>query len=325
MPGPSTTSFQRPDLGILFEQLDVIAEREGFIGTKVLPILPVALQSAPFPKVVLESRMVDVKTRRAPGTAYAQVSGEFTQDSYATEEHGLEEVVDDRERRMYAQSLDLDMLAVRRIAGMLAREQERRIAAAVFNTTTWTGSSLTTAVGPAWTSLNSAAPIDDVTGAIVKVRDNTGANPMGLTGICSWTVFKNLRRNAQLIERVKYAGIDDPTMPWSELTAVLAKALGLKQLLVAGAVRNSASKGATRSLSEIWTSTYFMVAKIAETNDLRETCVGRTFAWEGDGGMAMGTAEEYRDEAVRSQKFRQRHDVLEKILYAECGHLLTGV
>lgn len=331
MPGPSATTFQRPDLGILFEQFDTIAAREGYIGTKVLPFLPVALQSAPFPKVVLESMLRDTKTRRAPGAAYNRVSGEFTQDSYATEEHGLEEAVDDRERRMYAQSLDLDMLAVNRIAAILAAEAEKRIAAAVFNATTWTGSALTTAVGTEWSSTNNSAPLDDVASALSKIRlgasgvGGAGINPLVAIGICDWTVFNNLRRNTQIKDTLKYAGIDDPTMPWGDAAKVIAKALGLRDLLVAGGVKNTAHRGLTRSLDSIWDDEYFMIAKVASTNDLREPCIGRTFVWEGDGGAAAGTFEEYREEQTRTQVFRARHDVIEKVLYAECGHLLSNI
>lgn len=331
MPGPSATTFQRPDLGILFEQFDTIAAREGFIAQRVLPFFPVALQSAPFPKVKLESVLRDVKTRRAPGAPYNRVSGEFEQDSYATEEHGLEELLDDRERRMYAQSLDLGMIASQRIAIQLATEAEKRAAALLFNASTWTGAALTTGVSTEWSTVSTATPMADVAAAISKVRLGTsgaggaGINPMTLVGICDWTVFNNLRRCAEIKSEMKYAGIDDPLMPWADAAAVIAKALGLRDLIVAGGVKNAAHRGLSRSLESIWDDEYFMVAKIADGNDLRRPCVGRTFVWEGDGAAAAGTFEEYREDQTRSQVFRARHDVLEKVLYVEAAHLLSNI
>ena len=325
MPGPSSTSFQRPDLGILFEQFEAVAQREGYIAQRVLPFFPVALQSAPFPKLKVESVLRDTKTRRAPGAAYERTGGEFDQDSYATEEHGLEDVVDDRERRMYAQSLDLGMVASQRIANILAAEAEKRAAALLFNSSTWTGSALTTSVLTEWSTVASATPTADVAAAMEKVRTGSGVNPMRLVGICDWTVFKNLRRCADIKNDIKYAGIDDPTMPWEDAARVIAKALGLRELIVAGGIKNTAHRGLSRSLSSIWDDEYFMIAKIAETADLREPCVGRTFAWEGDGAVAAGTFEEYREEQTRSQVFRARHDVLEKVLYVECAHLLANI
>jgi hypothetical protein len=68
-----------------------------------------------------------------------------------------------------------------------------------------------------------------------------------------------------------------------------------------------------------------MVAKIATSVDMREPCIGRTFHWTQDGSSIGGTVESYREEAIRGDVIRVRHDVDEVILYPEAGHLLSNV
>jgi hypothetical protein len=68
-----------------------------------------------------------------------------------------------------------------------------------------------------------------------------------------------------------------------------------------------------------------MVCKIATGNDMREPCVGRTFHWSADGSSIGGTVESYREEGVRGNVIRVRHQVAEVVLHAEAGHLLSNV
>jgi hypothetical protein len=65
-----------------------------------------------------------------------------------------------------------------------------------------------------------------------------------------------------------------------------------------------------------------MVCKVATGQDFREPCIGRTFHWAGDGSGIDGTIESYRDETVRGDVIRVRHDVDEIVLYKQAGHLL---
>jgi hypothetical protein len=68
-----------------------------------------------------------------------------------------------------------------------------------------------------------------------------------------------------------------------------------------------------------------MLCKVAKTNDVREVCIGRTFHWTKDGSSIGGTVEQYREEKVRGDVFRCRHQTGEKVINKECGHLLTGL
>ena len=324
MPSPSSTSFLRPDLGQSFQQFDLDMAREGFIGLRVAPTIDVALQTSNFSRIPVAELIKAQKTDRAPGSGYMRGTYHFEQDNYACEEHGWEEPVDDRERNIYAYSFDAELLAAQRARDVVMRNFEKRMADLIFNTTTWTGAALTTDVSNEWDDAANATPIADVTAAKILIRDSSGLMANAL--ILDWEVFENLKNCDEIIDRVKYWGGQDPNN-MAIGAAEIARALGLKFIIVAGAstIKNTADEGQTASFSQIWDDEYAMVCRVAETNDLREPCIARTFHFANDGSSIGGTVEQYRDETVRSDIIRVRMDTDEKVLYAAAGHLLGNI
>jgi hypothetical protein len=68
-----------------------------------------------------------------------------------------------------------------------------------------------------------------------------------------------------------------------------------------------------------------MLARVARTADLREPCLGRTIHWGEDGSQIGGLFESYYSDERRSNIVRCRHDVDEKIIYAEAADLLSNI
>jgi hypothetical protein len=315
------TAIQRPDLGLALEEFDLEASRAGFIGTKVAPVLDVSLATANFSRVKIEQLLEpSPNTDRAPGAGYSRGQNTFEQDNYTTTEHGWEEPVDDEESAIYAYTIDSELIAAKRARDIILRSFEIRVKTLVMNTTTFTGSSLTTGVSTPWTTHATATPIDDVLGASKKIYTNFGIRPNAV--ILTWLDFRDVRECAQVIDRIKYSGRDDPK---NVTTQVLAEIWDVQQVLVGDPVYNTANSPLAASLSPIWTKGLVMVAKLATSNDLREPALARTFNFTGTGGTAVGTVEEYRDESKRSNIIRVRHRTGEKMINTQCGHLLTGI
>jgi len=67
-----------------------------------------------------------------------------------------------------------------------------------------------------------------------------------------------------------------------------------------------------------------MVCKVAETDNIKEPCLARTFHWSADGSQIGGTVETYDESQNRGRIVRVRHDVQHKVLYKELGHLLLN-
>jgi hypothetical protein len=325
MPSPiGSLATQRPDLATFLE-FDLESERAGYIATQVLPVMSVASQAGNFGKIPLEQLLQQRETKRSPGAGYARGNWTFDKATYATEEHGAEEPVDDREAKMYAEYFDAEQVSTMRAFSSVLRNAEERVASAVFNATTWTGGGLTTAVSNEWDSNHTAnaVPITDVEAAVNKVYDGSGIWPNAL--IINRKVFRNLRNLDQIIDRIESAGAGNPSKPSDITEQMLAAVFDLDFVIVAGTSKNGAKEGQAASPTQIWSSEYAMVCRIATGNDMREPCIGRTFHWSNDGSSIGGTVESYRDEVIRGNVIRVRHDVDEVILYPEAGHLLSNV
>lgn len=322
MPGPSSAlSTLRPDLAASFEAFDLEAEKANYIGSRVFPVMDVYSQAGTFGQIPLAQLLQQRDTKRAPGSGYARGNFTFTPASYACDEHGAEEPIDDREENMYAEYFDAEVVSTRRAYNAVLRNAEARIAAAVFNTTTWTGASLTTDISALpWATIATAKPIDNVEAAVQKVYDNSGLWPNAL--VINRKVFRNLRLTPQITDRIASTGAGSSVLAGNITVEQLAQAFDLDYVLVAGGSQNTAIEGQAAAAGQIWSSTYAMVCRIATSNDFREPCIGRTFHWAGDGSSVDGTVETYRDERVRSDVVRVRHDVDELVLYKEAGHLL---
>ncbi len=324
MPSPSTSlATQRPDIAESFMEFDLAMDMAGYVSTKVFPVVEVQKQSGNFGKIPLEQLLKKRETKRAPGGGYSRSEFTFDDAAYACEEHGAEEPVDDREAEMYAEYFDAEVVSGQRAMADVMRNAEKRVADAVFNTTTWTGGSLTTAITHEWDDAANAVPIDNVEAAVQAIYDNSGLWANAL--IVNRKVFRNLRVCDQIRDRVSSNGAGSSELQGLISVQQLAQAFDLEHIIVAGGSENTANEGQSASIGQLWSGEYAMVCKVANSNDFREPCIGRTFHWGADGSTIGGTVESYRDESVRSDIVRVRHDVDEIVLYPEAGHLLSNI
>ncbi len=323
MPSPSTSlATLRPEFQSLLE-FDLAMDRAGFIWSRVCPVFEVGKSAGTFGRIPVAQLLQNRSTNRTSDGGYSRGKWTFTTDSYATTEYGAEEPVDDREEALYASYFDAELIAAQRALDVVLRNAERRIADLIFNATTWTGASLTTSVSTPWDDLDSSTPLDDVEAAVRAVWASSGIWPNAL--VINRHVFRNLRNNVQVIERITASGAGQAAKPTDVTTSMLAQCFDLDQIIVAGGTKNAATEGQPISFGKIWSDEYAMVCKVATSNDIREPSVGRVFHWGEDGSSVGGTVEMYRDERVRADITRVRHDVAEKVMYKETGHLLSNI
>ena len=102
-------------------------------------------------------------------------------------------------------------------------------------------------------------------------------------------------------------GIDVAKMNTQNLAALF----GVPRVLVGGAVYDSAGKGQDATIADLWSNEYAALVKIGSGQDITAPCVGRTFLWTEDSPQNP-IVEQYRDEAIRSDVYRVRHNVSEE-------------
>lgn len=316
----------RPDLAEFIE-FDLAANRMGYIAPRAAPIVNVSLASDNVGKIAIEDLLPALdgtSTNRQAGSGYKRGNYNFTTYSYTTEEHGAEETVDDRDEARYKHVIGgADKIATERALTRVLGNYERRTADLLFNTTTWTGAALTTGVSTEWSTAASATPIADVRAAKQKIWNGSGLDANAL--ICNRDVFQNLLLVDEVQDMIASSGAGQSYMQGRITEQMLAEALGLDMVIVAGGTRNGANSGQAASPTRLWSSEYAMVAKVATGADPREACVARTFHWTEDGSTEGGTVEEYREEAVRGRVIRVRFDSDEVVMYAEAAHLLSNI
>lgn len=323
MPTPSSsTATLRPDLAE-FQEFDLESEKQGYIALKVLPVIESGLQADNPGKVPLESLLFTGDTKRNSGSNYNRGSYKFERFQFATKENGWEEPIDDRDEKRYRYLLQVDRIANARAAGVVARNQEQRVADLVFNPTTWTGATLTTAITNEWDDAVNAVPITDVEAAVKKVYEGSGLWANAL--VINRQVFRNLRNCDSIIERINSQGAGSPSKPSDVTEQMLAQVFDLDYIIVAGSSKNSANEGQAATPAQIWSGEYAMVCRVSTSPDMRDPCIGRTFHWSEDGSVIGGTVEEYYEEQSRSRIIRVRHETDEVIMYPQAGHLLSNI
>lgn len=325
MPGPSApATFQRPDLGQAYLEFDLMAHTQGFIGLSAMPMTPVVLQASNFSKVLLAQLLNnDRKVKRAPGAGYSRQSLEFTQDNYATEERGVEELLDDRDRAVFAYTgIQFEQLAADRAVAALLRDLEVEIATVFEDTATF----LNSAVATPWATKATATPVSDVLATREVFKLQCGVYPNTIT--MSEKTATNVVQTAEIQDFIKYTNQSTPgdllgpaggaNGVIAKTAAVLALAWRIDNVLISPAVNNTANSGAAAVLGDIWASDKVTLSLTPDGGDIRSMGFGRTFAFE------QMVLEQYREEKVRADVMRARFDLDVKVIQAACIHIMTG-
>lgn len=314
------TTLSRPDLGQAVFEVMQESPTMGFIGLSVMPIFPVAEYSATYPVIPKEALFNIHDVRRSAKGGYNRVEEGFEEGYYKTNDNGLEYPIDDRLSAIYSSKFAYESMIATMLMNKILRAHEKRVADKIFSTSNFTATNATTA----WSTTASADPVYDIDEGKDSLRDN-GIEPNTL--IIPWTGFKYLRQCDDLKEQV-YQLFPDAAKTGRVTIEHLRTVFDVERILVAGALYNSSKKGQDASLSDVWGTRYAMLCKTADAGvDVTEPCIGRTFLWnEGQNG-SLPVVEQYREEGVRGDVLRVRHDSSESFLasYDEDGTVKSEI
>lgn len=315
------SAVSRADLGMAVDEYKTDGPSMGFIGPQVMPALTVPDQASEYPVIPKEALLATGDTRRAMRGFYNRSDWEFEMGFYATRENGWEEVLDDREVKLYKNLFNAELIASKRATGVVLRNQEKRIADKVFNATNFTAHPVT----HEWDDKVNAVPITDVNAGKMAVRDACGMVPNTL--IITYKTMENLKLNAQIVELLKY------TFPGKDINSMSAEQLAhifnVAKVLVGGAVHNTANKAQDATIADIWNGEHAMLTITSDDDDMSDPCIGRTFQWDDESGGGEGgtIVEQYRSEGNRSDVYRVRHDSDERLImsYTAAGTVESNI
>lgn len=306
----------RPELRDGMEQFDLEANQNGFVGLRIAPALEVDLPAGEYGVMELKELLQTHRTLRNSDGTYNRGDVEGGKDSYSTTENGFEVRVDERDARMFGLWWDAEMVAARKARhAVLANHNSRVIAAAL-------GVANTNAAGTVWSNASGATPIDNVRAAKIAMRNRCGIVPNVM--VCEWEAFEHLRSCGQIVDRIKYWGGQDPNV--SAITpSALAQALDLEEIVISGAVMNTANQPAAATIASMWDRTQALLFHRSMSRSTKTPQFMRTFHWGADGSQIGGVFESYDDPTRRGQIIRNRMETQEKVMYASLGQRITGV
>lgn len=312
----SATTLQRPDLGELAMEYVESPSLMGMMGLDILPIFPVQEKSADYPVIPQEAVLKVQETARGARGNYNRSDWQFETKTYACEERGWEESVEDSENTDFSRLFDLEEQAALRALQVISRAQEVDIATLLFNASTFSGA--TTAVSIEWNTAATATPRADITTAKLAMLIYPDSVAMSLK------VFENLINTAELKEALKYT--NPVELGGLEVQRrVVSQYFGLDNVFVSNAKKDTAAKGKSSTVVDIWDDEFVLVFKRAEGGSLKNPALGRSFIWTPDSPNVL-TTEQYREDASRSNIFRVRHNMDEVVQFATgAGHLLSNI
>lgn len=226
-----------------------IQDEKNYIAHRVFASVDVKKQSDRYVKFPKGYFLRSDAQRRVGGTESA--SKKFSVDTtptYFCEPWALHHDIDDRKRANADSPMMIDQGAVAILTQDLMIRREMEFVTAFMDT-----------AGSGWTTIRtggsnftrwdqaSAIPVDNMLTWLDDAGESTGWRPnVAVFGARVWTT---LRRNSQVLDLIKYtSGVDAPAVATEQM---MAKLLGIDEVLVARATRNTAAEGATDSLSYI--------------------------------------------------------------------------
>ncbi len=311
----SNYNAPRVDLGGPLNEFN-LSQAFGFVGDQILPAHNVGEEAGNFTAFIRENMRIP-DTLHADGTGAARGVSKAEDSSYATLEYWYEETLTKRKRKKYMNDFDASLATARFAMIKAEMAREKRIADAVFNTTTWTGSDLFTTISTNWDQIG-ADIIGDVAAALEKVENFTGMIPNAL--YLSRINRKYFVKNTAIKDAVKYTNV----MDYSAMDTAIAALLDVDRVIWCGGVYNSAKQAATFSAARIWSSSYAAVGVLARgpEMDLEEAPhLGRSLTWSEMGPNVINV-DTYFEDQTKSEVHRVTSNVQEKIFDPYTQHLM---
>lgn len=317
-----TTATIRPTLSAAASEYSQ-SLLDQFMGMDILPIMPVEDKKGTYGSLPIENLTDQTGTgKRAPGAGYERQEATFESANYDCEEYGFEEPLDDSNERYFSKLVQAERNITTLNTFRLMRQHEKRVATAVFNATTFTSN--TAAVTVEWSSA-SGVPYTDIQDTLLTLKRNIGGALDAGMEVClavSEKVYRNIVQTTEV--KALIAGGSGSTIDKAYSNSRLsidkqrlANILGVDRVFCSAAQDGG---------SDIWDDEYAMLF-IRDTGGLVERMqpqIGRTFLWTQDSANPF-TVEMYRDEPRRSNIYRVRHNVDEKIINVNAGYLLSNI
>jgi hypothetical protein len=319
----NTQAEFRPELQIKVEEAMGIDNK--FIADYIFPLYPVATRKGYYKRVkrgkgqLLSNpgtTTVNDPLRRAPGTAYREVTRATEQDSWLCIDRGLEEALDDVNNQEESRFFEVESATAIWLMRQIRIAREARVASIVFNEGIWGApvASTTAFTKANIETIDPAELIKEAKRAVDKRQEIP--NTMVIS-----TEMWDLITGAKKFREFFFGTAGGSAMINKQM---VAEKFELEQILVGRASYDTTKLGkdsVDNNLVWTWGNTYFWIGQVADGAP-EIGGAGRTMVLEELTDGQLYVTESYREEKIRSNRIRVRQDDDTKVINENSGMLV---
>lgn len=279
------------------------------IGEKIFPRLTVQSRTGYF--YVFNKSKFRVETDLRTGISRAQrVDYGMVKTAFGPlKEHALEEGIEYEVRDTYPSPMDARADATENVSERLALGHEKAVADILTDTAIVTQSVTLSGVDQ-WSDFANSDPFDDIETGMATVQAAAMVTPN--TAIMGYQVFSKIKHHPDLLGRMSVASIRVLTED------LLAALIGVQNVWVGKAMRNTADEGQADSMSYLWGKN-FILAYVSGTPGIKKMSLGYTLV------LNNGRQVDRWDEPWNKAEFVRVSDYYEaKLVAAEAAYLIKN-
>lgn len=300
-----------------------------FAADRLAPVHATDKESGLFFKFTKDYWGRDEMKVRGPGAEAVEAGYGVTTDSYACIPYAVKKMIPDQIRANADEVLDQDRNAMQFLTRLERIKREKAFVAACMAASKWSTDKTGVAAAPGagqFLQWNDAAstPVENIRAYCTEIEKLTlGAARPNAMGVAQ-PVWDALADHPDIVDRLKYGGQLQGSL--AKVTpAMVAALLDLDEVIVMGAVENTAIEGATFAGSYIAGKG----AVLLHRNPARgvEVITGvKTFTWRRYLGNDLGwRLKTYRDENRESDVVEMQAAFTHKIVAPDAGAYLASV
>lgn len=288
------------NIAIKFKNMALVAER-------IFPVVSVLKESDKYYIFRKEELQID-KAKRAPGAEAKEIVWDSDTATYTAEEYALKHLVPDRIRNNADNAVRPDITSTQKLTNKILLAQELRVAQVVQSTANLSQNG---APSVQWDQASPNIELD-VDTAKNSVRTNAGTDAS--TILIPYKVAQIVKRDTTVRNLIRYTVPGDILLRNGDLPPVLWNL----EVIVAGAVRNTANEAATATIGDVWTDNVVVFYKEASPS-LDALSLGYIFR------VGNFVTKTYREEKRAGDMIEVSVIEAEKLVASDAGYLLTNV
>lgn len=272
---PTVNDVQAVDPVLTNMLIGYMQADDRFVAGRVFPSVSVEKDSGTYYIVTKKYFFFDDLEERAPGSDFGEMGFGVSTDTYATLQWAAEIPLADEVRANSQVAMDLETVAIRRLAQASLIRKEVAWAADFMKISVWGTDDNNSTTD--WDDFSAGDPANDVLTAKRTISNNTGYDPNSM--VVGYIVHQALSLHPDILDRVKYT----QAATLANVEGAIGAALGIPNYIVAKGTYSNTNENASFSATAIIDDDALICYVDAGAGIFGATS-GKNFVWSPGGG-----------------------------------------